>query len=231
MKTLLLTRVCLDDFDIFKIWLPYHRPHFSEVACCLFKRPDDDVEDLSKFLEQENVKFSIYENEVFDNPPTLEVLRKLSLESDCEVVANIDCDEFFDDFFALNDALSFCNRTGISVGVRMIDRVQKEEKLYDISECKSYEDLCFLAPISSYITKEQQGWSNIKCALHIKGKVGLIHYPETEEKNIIIDYLKLNHFKWRTTWLKKAKRRYEETTTLKYKWAKGIKIMIEKFEK
>jgi hypothetical protein len=231
MRTLLLTRVCIDDLFIFKIWLDYHRPYFSEIACCVFKRPSEDISPIISYLQYKSIKFIVHENEIFDNPTTLETIRLLAEENPADVTIHIDCDEFFDDIFAIEDAASLCFSTGDAIHIEMVDRESPTGELYDISDCTSYRDLCTIAPVTSNITKSEQEWSNFKSAFHKGSKVGRIHYSENGEKSINVRYLKLNHFKWRLDWIKKAKRRYGEASLLGHPWAKGILSMLKKYEK
>lgn len=230
LDILVITRVCADDFDIFKIWYEYYSRNFKNIACCLFKRPSENVDSIEEFLKENNVFYIKHENGFFDNPTTLATLKEIVDLKKPDIIVHLDSDEFVEDLYYLEEICATVFETGVAGMLEMQDRLSSEKKFYDISSCKSYEDLCSLAPNRYNITGEIQKWETQKCCVNVFPRIGQIHFSDPGIKTVLFSASKIQHFKWRSNWLYKAKRRYMETTILGYSWAGGIKKAMNYFK-
>src|SRR5262249_40445676 len=135
----ILTRVCLEDFDIFKIWIEYYRRRYEDMRCCIFKRPGENLSPIIDCCDQNRLGYIVSECAVFDDESSLAALRLLSAGCEGRTGLLVDCDEFISDFDALDWVVA--NRPADSLLLPLVDRVSVD-LFYDISGCRTCEDLC-----------------------------------------------------------------------------------------
>lgn len=220
----ILTRACLDDLGIFRVWIEYYRRRYSDIRCSLFRRPGDDITPLIDLCTANNIVHSVLEAPVFDNGPTYDAMRELAADSEGKVCLVVDCDEFVSDFDALDAIVS--DMPADSVLLKMVDRLSYDI-FYDISDCATYEDLCAVAPLKGNITATIQKWSDDKCCLNRLPDLGVMHYPSRGKSSKTLHSVHLDHFKWREEWIPKARRRLSEVTSIGYSWQNGLRSALE----
>jgi hypothetical protein len=224
---IVVTRVSIDDFNIFKIWHEYYSRVFQHFGCCILKRPNDDIRNIIDFCKLNNINFNILEQSYFSNESTFDKVKEIIDQKEYEYILSLDSDEFISDltFFSVIDLSKYdC------YSLLMNDRISENGKLYDISNCAFYEDLLKVAPISSEITKTIQNWENRKCCILKYPDLGLLHFPSPGKNCCYTNLVRLEHFKWRKEWLPKAKRRYCELIEQKIPWSEGLFKAIEYIE-
>ncbi|MGH8047919.1 MAG: class I SAM-dependent methyltransferase, partial [Chthoniobacterales bacterium] len=217
------TRVCVDDYPIFQIWVEYYTRRYSEIRCCIFQRECDDISDILAFCDMHGILYEILKADTFDNIPTFDVLQELTSTTNAKIGLVVDCDEFVNDFDELDKIVA--NMPADSVILKMVDRVSFDI-FYDISGCRCYEDLCRLAPLSTNITSSIQQWRDEKCCITTLPDLGLLHDPSPGRSTQLLKNIHLDHFKWRLEWLPKAKRRLQEVKELGYVWQAGLRRAI-----
>lgn len=226
------TRLHLDDFNIFKIWFAYHKELSDRFCCCIHERPGDDISEMTSFCIEHGIDYTLYQSPEFANRPTLDKLIEIIRLKPARVVLHIDCDEFITNFGNLR---FLCDR--IDVGIDdsftcwMVDRVNETGELYDISNCKTYDELCAVAPIRTNIN-EKFYLADYKCFLNKWPLVGFIHEPDRgiESEHVNCNVVSLDHFKWRKEWHAKAKRRVAEVKAQRLDWAHRLENCLNAYE-
>lgn len=223
-------RIGVDDIHLLRAWVGHHRGNYCErVGVVLFVRPgDDEVKLLTRCEEMAVDDVEVVRGVEFENMRTLAGVNRIARSAQLSVLLHCDSDEFV---VGGADAYAHDVRTarqGAGVSVVMVDRVAGYKELYDVHGCQSYDDLCGVAPRRSMITRDVQRAAYRKCYLQPGMGLGGLHKSKRYREEL--GACALDHFKWRTEYLAKARRRYREVLNQGLKWHGEIERMLRYFE-